>query len=63
MIMGILGVIRTISVHDHEMPGPGPPGLAAAVSDREINASPAERVWQTVTVTSGRIIIGWRVGT
>jgi hypothetical protein len=22
-----------------------------------------ERVWQTVTVTSGRIIIGWRVGT
>jgi len=20
-------------------------------------------VWQTVTVTSGRIIIGWRVGT
>jgi hypothetical protein len=30
---------------------------------RETKASSAERVWQTVTVTSGRIIIGWRVGT
>jgi hypothetical protein len=34
-----------------------------AVSDGETKASSTERVWQTVTVTSGRIIIGWRVGT
>jgi len=34
-----------------------------SVSDGETRAPAAERVWQTVTVTSGRIIIGWRVGT
>jgi hypothetical protein len=34
-----------------------------AVSDGEIKEQSTERVWQTVTVTSGRIIIGWRVGT
>jgi hypothetical protein len=31
--------------------------------DGETKALSTERVWQTVTVTSGRIIIGWRVGT
>ena len=35
----------------------------ASVSDGEIEERWAERVWLTVTVTSGRIIIGWRVGT
>jgi hypothetical protein len=34
----------------------------ARVSDGEIDDPTTERVWQTVTVTSGRIIIGWRVG-
>jgi hypothetical protein len=43
-------------------------GLASArdparVSNGEIDNPTTERVWQTVTVTSGRIIIGWRVGT
>jgi hypothetical protein len=33
------------------------------VSDGEIRAPETERVWLTVIVTSGRIIIGWRVGT
>jgi len=42
-----------VSGHDHEISGP----------DGETKALSAERVWQTVTVTSGRIIIGWRVGT
>jgi hypothetical protein len=35
----------------------------ASVSDRETETPVAEQVWLTVTVTSGRIIIGWRVGT
>jgi hypothetical protein len=35
----------------------------ARVSDGEIDKPTTERVWQTVTVTSGRIIIGWRAGT
>ena len=34
-----------------------------SVSDGEIRTSRTERVWFTVPVTSGRIIIGWRVGT
>lgn len=38
-------------------------GQVCAVSDREINVPGSGKVWQTVTVTSGRIIIGWRVGT
>jgi hypothetical protein len=33
------------------------------VSDGEMEGRWAERVWLTVSVTSGRIIIGWRVGT
>jgi hypothetical protein len=33
------------------------------VSDGEIEEHGAERVWLTVAMTSGRIIIGWRVGT
>jgi hypothetical protein len=33
------------------------------VSDGEMEERWAERVWLTVIVTSGRIIIGWRVGT
>jgi hypothetical protein len=35
----------------------------ASVSDSEIQAPVAEQVWFNDTVTSGRIIIGWRVGT
>jgi hypothetical protein len=53
MIMGSFGRITTVSAHDHENGGP----------DSETNQPSTERVWQTVTVTSGRIIIGWRVGT
>jgi len=53
MIMGSFGRIATVSAHDHENGGP----------DSEMNEPRGERVWQTVTVTSGRIIIGWRVGT
>jgi hypothetical protein len=53
MIMGSFDRIATVSAHDH---GNGRP-------DGETKASSTERVWQTVTVTSGRIIIGWRVGT
>jgi hypothetical protein len=34
-----------------------------SVSDGEIRAPVAEQVWLNDTVTSGRIIIGWRVGT
>jgi hypothetical protein len=56
MIVNSSGQIAPETVHDHERPAP-------AVSDGEINASTTERVWQTVSVTSGRIIIGWRVGT
>ena len=37
--------------------------LGADRPDGETKASTTERMWQTVTVTSGRIIIGWRVGT
>jgi len=36
---------------------------AARVSDRETKPPRRQRVWQTVIVTSGRIITGWRVGT
>jgi len=36
---------------------------ANRVSDSEINVSRRTGVWQTVTVTFGRIIIGGRVGT
>jgi hypothetical protein len=53
MIMGSFDRIATVSAHDHENAGP----------DGETNQPTTERVWQTVTVTSGRIIIGWRVGT
>jgi len=53
MIMGSFDRIATVSAHDHESGRP----------DGETKASDTERVWQTVTVTSGRIIIGWRVGT
>jgi hypothetical protein len=41
---------------DHERARP-------RVSNSEINAPAREPVWQTGTVTSGRIIIGRRVGT
>jgi hypothetical protein len=53
MIVGSFDRIATVSAHDHENGRP----------DAETKASRGERVWQTVTVTSGRIIIGWRVGT
>jgi len=53
MIMGSFGRIATVSAHGHENSRP----------DGETNQPSTERVWQTVTVTSGRIIIGWRVGT
>jgi hypothetical protein len=53
MIVASFGQIEPISGHD---PGNGRP-------DSEMNQPSTERVWQTVTVTSGRIIIGWRVGT
>jgi hypothetical protein len=53
MIVGSFDRITTVSAHDHENARP----------DGETNRSSTERVWQTVTVTSGRIIIGWRVGT
>jgi hypothetical protein len=33
------------------------------VEDSETDAPRSETVWQTGAVTSGRIIIGWRVGT
>ena len=35
----------------------------AGVSDSEIDVRPAPDVWHTDLVTSGRIIIGRRVGT
>jgi hypothetical protein len=63
MIMGSFGAIRTISAHDHENGPAAPHPGVQSVSDAETTASSAERMWQTVTVTSGRIIIGWRVGT
>jgi hypothetical protein len=53
MIVASFGQIAPISGHDH---GNGRP-------DGETNKPTTERVWQTVTVTSGRIIIGWRAGT
>jgi hypothetical protein len=56
MIVASFGRIAPVSGHDHEeVRGKRPHG--------ETKASSSERVWQTVTVTSGRIIIGWRVGT
>jgi hypothetical protein len=36
---------------------------ASAISDGEIDAASAASMWQTVTVASGLIIIGRRVGT
>jgi hypothetical protein len=33
------------------------------VSHSETDVQKRERLWQTGAVTSGRIIIGWRVGT
>jgi len=54
MIGASFGRILPISGHDREK---------TRVSDGEIEERQAERVWLTVTVTSGRIIIGWRVGT
>jgi hypothetical protein len=42
--------------HDH---GTGP----RRVSECEMGARARRDVWQTGGVTSGRIIIGWRVGT
>src|SRR5271156_5888804 len=56
MIAGSLDRIATVSARDHET-GPGP------VSDGETDVSRGGRVWQTSVVTSGRIIIGRRVGT
>jgi hypothetical protein len=53
VIVGSFGRIATVSARDHENGGP----------DSETKAPSTERMWQTVTVTSGRIIIGWRVGT
>jgi hypothetical protein len=53
MIVGSFDRITAVSAHDHEN----------ACPDGETSGSSTERVWQTVTVTSGRIIIGWRVGT
>jgi hypothetical protein len=53
MIVGSFDRSATVSAHDHENSSP----------DGETKAPSSERVWQTVTVTSGRIIIGWRVGT
>jgi len=53
MIAGSFGRIRAKTARDHENGRP----------DGEIKGPRTERVWQTVTVTSGRIIIGWRVGT
>jgi hypothetical protein len=53
MIAGSSGRIRAATARDHENSGP----------DSETNKPGTERMWQTVTVTSGRIIIGWRVGT
>jgi hypothetical protein len=53
MIVASFGRIAPISGHDHENGGP----------DSETSKPSTETVWQTVTVTSGRIIIGWRVGT
>jgi hypothetical protein len=41
---------------DHETP-------LGSVSDGEMDGARREKLWQTVSVTSGRIIIGWRVGT
>jgi len=38
-------------------------GHGAGVSDTETGAPALDPVWQTVIVTSGRIIIGWRAGT
>ena len=56
MIMASIGRIPPFLAMIMEKPG-------ASVSDGEIKAPVAERVWLTDTVTSGRIIIGWRVGT
>jgi hypothetical protein len=53
MILGSFDRITAVSAHDHENARP----------DGETSGPSTERVWQTVTVTSGRIIIGWRVGT
>src|SRR5256884_448521 len=53
MIMGSFDRIATVSAHDHENGRP----------DGETSRPTNERVWQTVTVTSGRIIIGWRGAT
>jgi hypothetical protein len=56
MIVNSFGRYLAQTVHDHEKP-------RLCVSDSETNKPRAERVWFTGTVTSGRIIIGWRVGT
>jgi hypothetical protein len=53
MIVGSFDRIPTVAAHDHENSRP----------DGETGGPSTETVWQTVTVTSGRIIIGWRVGT
>jgi hypothetical protein len=53
MIVSGFGRYLSQTAHDHEN----------GVPDGEIDNPTTERVWQTVTVTSGRIIIGWRAGT
>jgi len=54
MIMGSFDRIATVSAHEI---------MKTAVQMVRQRRQGAETVWQTVTVTSGRIIIGWRVGT
>ncbi len=69
----LLGVAGTGDRGGVRQAAPGPPGARPQhptpqarprrVSDSEIRPPAAERVWHTSPVTSGRIIIGWRVGT
>jgi hypothetical protein len=53
MIVSGFGRYLSQTAHHHEN----------GVPDGETDKPTTERVWQTVTVTSGRIIIGWRAGT
>jgi hypothetical protein len=59
MIVASFGRMRAISGHDHEVTT----SRSRMVRQKREAARAVAHVWQTDSVTFGRIIIGWRVGT
>jgi len=63
MIAGSSGPYPAISARDHGFrTGSVSDGETKSTTTRQ-TARAAEQLWQTDSVTFGRIIIGWRVGT